>query len=149
MPSILRPLYPALGLLLVGCVGHVADSSNVATGYLDGATYVTRIELPADIFGGGLNGRLESIQFLRNGDVDPMGGKIEIVAKGTTIRVSQVLIQKSSDLGAIVRIFATVISGPYAGTAANLYGISTQQRGADGKLGMLMRDPTVLEPVDL
>jgi hypothetical protein len=146
--AILRAICAAAVLGFAGCAASTFEPSTPKTGYVVGSTYVTKIDLPADVFGDGLNGHPRNVQFLRNADVDPSGGRIELIGKGTRIRVSQVLVQESADLGSVTRIFATVASGPYVGSMANLYGISVQQRSPDGRMGALALDPAVLGPVN-
>jgi len=107
--------------LFASCLANVAENRSLGTGYAVGVTYVTKIDLPADVFGDGSNGHRQNVQFLRNGNVDPSGGKIELIEKGTNVRISRVMVEKSADLRTITRVFATVVSGPHRGAQANLY----------------------------
>lgn len=89
-----------------------------------------------------------NVQFLTDGNIDPSGGRIEVIKGGTRVHVSKVTTQRDTKLGTITHVYATVASGIYRGGTANLYGISVQRRNPDGSLGPLEIDRAMLGAAD-
>ena len=132
-----------------GCTTKTATEPIFPTGYLINATYITKSDLPAIVYGSGTPSRTDVVEFLRYAKDNDTGGKVEVIGAGTRILIQNVTIEDDPELGYLVRIFAKVTSGPHRDASANLYSISIRERRADGRSGLLKRDPTVLEELNL
>jgi len=135
----------AIGLLgAAGCTTRISETHDAPSEYSVNATYVTTKALPAIVSLEDSPGPSDSVVFLRNRNVDPMGGKIAVIDAGTKILVVKVWREEDPELGTIVRVFARVASGPHMDAVANLYDISIQERNPRGGMNALMRDPALL-----
>jgi hypothetical protein len=135
-------------LVFSGCSTKISHRAKFPTGYVADATYVTKIDLPAVVPKGVIPSNARGVEFLRYKMENDTGGQIVVIGAGTRILIQDVTCEDDPTLGFLVRIYAKVTSGPYIDSWANIYGISIREKRPDGRMGLLRRDPAILEDLN-